>query len=184
MNIHNFILQFAVLYAPFLHFSTEQITPTLYRGPDPKIKDIYILHDKGIKTIISLRTNPETKKQKLCQKLDMKWIQINTGVFLTPRDEQFDQFREIVKDPKNQPCYVSCEVDMDRTTVYLAAYQMVDEHWSAEQITQEFKAHHQKTWWPVFRKYKNVVLTYAAKQQQKESAKVQDDNISNKASKL
>jgi len=163
MNIHNVFLQFAFLWAPFVHIPVEQATPSIYRGLDPKTKDIYALEKMGIKTIVSVRTNPEWKKQRLCQSLGMKWIQIKTGVFLTPTYEQFDQFRAIVNDSRNQPCYVCCEVAMDRTGVYLAAYRMVDQHWSAEQISDEFKKHHQKVWWPTFRKYQRVVREYAAK---------------------
>jgi hypothetical protein len=154
-------IQVAFLYAPLLHGATEQVTPFLSRGPDPKVKDIYALHDKGFKTIISLRTNPETKKKKLCDSLGMKWINIKTGVFKTPSTEQFDEFRAIVNDPKNQPVYTSCEIDMDRTGVYIAAYRMVDQHWTEEQMKEEFTSHHQKKWWPIFRKYQRVVVAYA-----------------------
>ena len=163
MNFQNIAIQLAFLYAPFLHCVTEQVTPTLYRGPDPKAKDIYALHDKGVKTIISLRTNSEKKKQDLCKKLGMQWIQIKTGVFLTPTTQQFDEFRAIVNDPQKQPCFTSCEIDMDRTGVYLAAYHMVDQHWSAKKMEADFKAHHQKTWWPPFRKYERAVVAYAEK---------------------
>lgn len=142
---------------------TEEVSPILYRGSDPKIKQIYALHDKGIKTIISLRTHPEPKKEQLCKQLGMKWVQIKTGVFLTPTDEEFDQFRAIVNNPQNQPSFASCEVDMDRTGVYIAAYRMVDQHWSVEQMNDEFRQHHQKKWWPVFRKYQRVVVAYADK---------------------
>ncbi len=140
----------------------EQITPTLYRGMDPKAKEIQVLHDKGFKTIISLRTNPQKKKEKICDQLGMKWIQIKTGVFKVPTFEQMDQFRAIVNNPKMQPCYASCEVNMDRTGVYIAAHRMVDLHWTAQQVADEFKAHHQKTWWPPFRKYQSQVEAYAA----------------------
>ncbi len=162
MDIHNLALQFAFLYAPFIHTPMEQITPTLYRGLDPKVKDIQVLHDKGFKTIISLRTNPEKKKERLCDQLGMKWIQIKTGVFKVPTFDQMDQFRSIVNNPKNQPVYTSCEVDMDRTGVYIAAHRMVDLHWTAQQVADEFKQHHQKTWWPPFRKYQSAVEAYAA----------------------
>jgi len=151
------------LYAPLLHGSMEQVTPTLFRGPDPKMQVIRQLHDKGIKTIISLRTNPQRKKARLCQELGMNWVQIKTGVFLTPTFEQFDQFRAIVNDPKQQPIYAACEIDMDRTGVYIAAYRMVDQHWTSDQMAEEFKKHHQKTWWPVFRKYQKDVIAYSDK---------------------
>lgn len=140
----------------------------MYRGPDPKAKEIYKLHDQGFKSIISLRTNPERKKERLCKKLGMKWIQIKTGVFKTPTDEQIDQFRALVKDPANQPTYVSCEIDMDRTAIYIAAYRMVDQHWTFDQVNQELHKNHQKQWWPIFRKYQRVIADYAATHQTKE----------------
>jgi len=163
MNLHNVIIQFAFLYAPLIHCSMEQVTPGLYRGPDPKMKVIRELHDKGIKTIISLRTNPQRKKQKLARELGMNWVQIKTGVFMTPSFEQFDQFRAIINDPAKQPVYAACEIDMDRTGVYIATYRMVDQHWTAEQMDEEFKKHHQKTWWPIFRKYQRDVIAYSEK---------------------
>jgi protein tyrosine phosphatase (PTP) superfamily phosphohydrolase (DUF442 family) len=154
----------AFMYAPLMsHGSIEQVTPNLMRGPDPKIADIYPLRDNGVKTIISLRTNPERKKQKLCKELGMKWIQIKTGVFKTPTDEQFDEFRKIVDDPQNQQCYASCEIDIDRTGVYIAAYRMTDQGWTTQQMVDEFVSHHQKKWWPVFRKYEGKVVAYAKK---------------------
>ena len=165
MGFQNFFVQFAFLYAPLLHCHSEQVTPNLWRGPDPKMSEIQRLHNQGIHTIISCRTNPQPQKRELCEKLGMKWIQITTGVFKVPTDEQFDQFRAIVNDPKNQPCYTSCEIDMDRTGVYIAAYRMVDQHWTVEQMDNEFHAHHQKRWWPIFRKYQAHVIAYAQKRQ-------------------
>jgi tyrosine-protein phosphatase SIW14 len=163
LDISSFLVQFAFLYAPLVHSPTQEVTPFLYRGMDPKKRQIYALHNQGIKTIISLRTNPEKKKQRLCQKLGMTWVQIPTGVFKTPTDDQFDQFRALISDKNNQPCYICCELDMDRTGVYLAAYRMVDQKWSAAQMDAEFREHHQKRWWPIFRKYQRVVANYAQK---------------------
>lgn len=169
LDIHNLALQFAFLYAPFVHTPMEQITPTLWRGMDPKAKQIESLHEKGIKTIISLRTNPQPKKAQLCKELGMNWCVIKTGVFKTPTFAQMDQFRAIVNNPKMQPVYTSCEVNMDRTGVYIAAHRMVDLHWTAQQVADEFKAHHQKTWWPPFRKYQSQVEAYAAERSKNDS---------------
>jgi len=163
VGFQNLLIQFAFLYAPLVHCNTEQVTPTLMRGPDPKMKDIQVLHDKGIKTIVSIRVNGQRKKREQAEKLGMKWIQLPTGVFKVPTDAEFDSFRAIINDPKNQPCYTSCELDMDRTGVYIAAYRMVDQHWTAQQMNDEFRAHHQKRWWWIFRKYQGAVEAYAQK---------------------
>ncbi len=52
---------------------------------------------------------------------------------------------------------------MDRTGVYIAAYRMVDQHWTTKQMVDEFSSHHQKKWWPIFRKYEGKVVAYAKK---------------------
>lgn len=170
MGVKLFLLQFAFLYAPFVHPPMEQIGPTLYRAPDPKIKEIYQLHDKGFKTIISIRTNPQDKKRRLCEKLGMRWVNIKTGVFKVPTEDQFDQFRSIVNDPVAQPCLVSCEIGMDRVGVYVAAHRMVDQKWTPEQVREEFKRNHQKTWWPTFRKYDDCVIAYAEEKKKEQLA--------------
>jgi protein tyrosine/serine phosphatase len=167
MDIRAFLLQFAIFYGAFIHCKPEQVEPGIYRGSDPKIKDIHRLNDKGFKAIISLRLNSQKKKENLCHELGMKWFHIPTGVFLTPTPDQYDQFRSIVKAPQNRPCYVACEVDMDRTGAYLAAYRMVDLNWSAKQIKEDFCKHHQKIWWPPFRKYEADVIKYAESQKEK-----------------
>jgi hypothetical protein len=161
MDIKSILIQFAFLYAPFIHCPTERVAPNIYRGGDPKTRDIYMLRDKGIKTIISLRVNPQKNKTLLCEKLGMQWVHIPTGIFLTPKTDEFDHFRAVVNNPKNLPCYMACEVDMDRTGVYIAVYRMVDQYWSIEQVKEEFRQHHQKKWWPPFWNYAKAVEEYA-----------------------
>lgn len=167
MSFHTLLLQLAFMWAPFCRCPIEQVTPTLYRGPDPRVSDIYRLHDQGIKTIISLRTNSQHKKQQLCSKLGINWVNIKTGVFKTPTPEQFDRFRTVVNSVANQPCYMACEVDMDRTSVYIAAHRLMDQNWSQEKAMQEINQHHPKKWWPAFRKYKNVLAVYGEQRAEK-----------------
>ena len=59
---------------------------------------------------------------------------------------------------------------MDRTLVYLAAQQVVDEHWTIAQMQQEFKENHQKRWWPIFCKYERKVTEYANSRTQQQTA--------------
>jgi protein tyrosine phosphatase (PTP) superfamily phosphohydrolase (DUF442 family) len=176
LSFKSVLLQFAVLYAPLLHCPTTQVTPFLWRGPDPHMQDIRGLHDKGIKTILSMRTNGQRKKERLCEELGMHWEWLPTGIFHSPTDDQFDRFRSIVNDPAKRPCYASCEVDMDRTGVYIAAYRLVDQHWTVEQIEEEFRKNHQKRWWPAFRKYKEVVVAYAARRNNANRSSTEEKN--------
>jgi protein tyrosine phosphatase (PTP) superfamily phosphohydrolase (DUF442 family) len=163
MSPHNFILQFAFLYAPLLHmhFTIEQVSPVLYRGLDPSAHEIQLIHDKGIKTIVSMRTKPERKKEALCKKLGMNWIHIPTGVLSTPKPEQFDQFLSVFNDPAKLPVYACCTIDMERSAAYVEAYRMKDQHWTSELVHDEFTKHHLKRWWPPFNHYQGVIEKYA-----------------------
>jgi protein tyrosine phosphatase (PTP) superfamily phosphohydrolase (DUF442 family) len=172
VDIKTLLLQLAFMYAPLVRPPMEQIGPNLYRGSDPTMREICALHEKGFKTIISIRTNAEDKKRKLCEKLGMRWVNIKTGVFLLPTDDQFDQFRAIINEPENRPCLVSCELGMDRVGVYIAAHRMADENWSERQMREEFRTHHQKRWWPIFRKYQQLVVGYAERRKGQYSAQV------------
>ncbi len=163
MSLQTFALQFAFLFAPLIHHQMIEVEPGLYRGTDPKIKDLPKLQQQGFKTIVSFRTNDQPKKSLRASQLGIRWVNIPTGVFLNPTDQEFDDFRAVINDPKNLPCLMTCEVNMDRTLVYLAAHQMVDKGWTAAQIDREFKEAHQKVWWPPFRKYRETVADYAAK---------------------
>lgn len=161
MSLRTFMLQMAFLFAPLVPGHTTEAEPGIYRGQDPKMKEIRELQQQGIKTIISLRTNPQRKKARLAQSLGMKWVNIPTGVFKVPTNVEFDSFRAVVNNPANKPCYVSCEVDSDRVGLYLAAHRLVDLGWTPEQVQADFKKNHQKTWWPPFRKYYARVVSYA-----------------------
>lgn len=170
MDAKTLLLQFAFLYAPFYHPPMEQIGFNLYRGPDPSVREIHMLHEKGFKTVVSIRTNSENKKRDLCEKLGMRWVNIKTGVFLLPTDDQFDQFCSVVNDPKNLPCLVSCELGMDRTGIYIAAHRMADEGWTLQKMNDEFRTHHQKCWWPSFRKYQARVAAYVERRREQSAA--------------
>ncbi|MGH9548272.1 MAG: fused DSP-PTPase phosphatase/NAD kinase-like protein, partial [Terriglobales bacterium] len=164
MSLHNFMLQFVVLFAPLHHSPVEHCAPNIYRGQDPKAKElVHLRDDLGIKTIISCRTNDESKKFELCRKLGMNWVNIKTGVFETPSDEDLDRFESVMHNPAMQPVFLSCEMDMDRTGAYLAVYRMIDQGWTLDQVKQEMSEHHQKKWWPIFPKYARVAADYAAR---------------------
>jgi protein tyrosine phosphatase (PTP) superfamily phosphohydrolase (DUF442 family) len=161
VSLHNLLLQFSFLFAPMTHMPTEQICPTIYRGRDPNIAQIKVLHDKGIKTIVSLRTHDQPKKQKYAESLGMKWVRIPSGVFKTPAFAEIDAFRGVVNKPANQPCYVCCTIGTDRNAAFLAAYRMTDENWTAQQTLTELEQHHLKRWWPIFADYPKTAAAYA-----------------------
>lgn len=144
---------------PITHM--QKISDILYRGSEPGVNELERLKAQGIKTIVSCRTNPEKSKARLAEKLGMNFINIPTGVFIAPGTKEINVFLRLVHNPANQPVYVSCIIGTDRTSVYVAAYRVVDQHYTYEQACADMKKNHLKPWWYSFRQYKKVVRQYA-----------------------
>jgi tRNA-2-methylthio-N6-dimethylallyladenosine synthase len=139
----------------------EKISDVLYRGSDPTKKQMQHLKAMGIKTLISCRTNPEKSKAKYARSIGMNFFHIPTGVFITPGTKEVNQFLTIVHNPANQPAYISCVIGTDRTSVYVASYRVVDQHYTYAQAREDMKKNHLKPWWYSFRRYKYVAREYA-----------------------
>ncbi len=140
----------------------EKLSPTLYRGPDPSESTLIKLKEMGVKTIVSVRMNPNNRTSAEARKMGLQWIHIPTGVFITPRKPEVDKFLEIVKDPKNQPVYLSCTLGADRTGYYIAMYRMVLEGWENDKADLAMKKQFSKWWpaWYVFHDYRKKVRQF------------------------
>jgi protein tyrosine phosphatase (PTP) superfamily phosphohydrolase (DUF442 family) len=139
----------------------QKISDVLYRGSDPSRKEMLRLkEEKGIKTFISCRTNPEKSKQRFAEANGMQLIHIPTGVFITPGPKEVNRFLTVIHNPANQPAFISCVIGTDRTSVYVATYRVVDQHYTYQQAIADMKANHLKPWWYSFRRYKYVVRDY------------------------
>lgn len=143
-------------------FSAERVSPALYRGEDPRTEDLAALKKLKIKTIVSLRTNPQEEKAQFFQRHGINFIHMKIGVIKVPSDVEVRRYIRIVQNKKLQPVYTSCEGNRDRTSFFIAAYRILAQHKSYAEAEQEFTAHRARMWWHTFRAYKKKLKEYAS----------------------
>jgi tyrosine-protein phosphatase SIW14 len=111
-----------------------------------------MVHDYGIKTVISLRDAavtgeepPDLKEEKYCQAEAIHHYRIPPAHWWSetgppPVEPGVQKFRAIVADPTNYPVLVHCFAGIHRSGAYCAIYRMEIEHWSNEQAIAEVKS--------------------------------------------
>jgi tyrosine-protein phosphatase SIW14 len=124
-----------------------------------------ILHDHGIKTVVTLRyppspdkPAPDQEEENICREMGLHYFRLRhldwnnqeteTADRGVPAEANVQQFLDIMKDPRNHPVLVHCFAGIHRTGAMCAVYRMEFEHWSAAQAMQEMRdlgyvAHHQ-----------------------------------------
>ncbi len=140
----------------------HQASPTLYWGAVPNEENLDRLKDLGFKLVINLRTNSHKGRTEYAEKNGIKFYHIKTGVAKTPEEAELRKFLNLVADPKNQPAFISCNIGIDRTSYYLAAYRIGVEGWTVKQALLEARIHGLKQWWPTFREYEDSLRSNEA----------------------
>lgn len=123
----------------------------LYRSGQMSLDGIKrIIHDYGIRTVISLRDArkpgnppPDADEQKECVGLGLHYLRITPHRWLndqngfSPADENVADFLELVRDPKKHPILVHCFAGIHRTGAYSAVYRISEEGWSKDSALAE-----------------------------------------------
>ncbi len=140
----------------------HKASDVLYWGSVPNEEGMKILKTMGCKLIINLRTNSHKGRAKYANSLGIKMEHINCGVVKTPEEKELRRFITLVADPKNHPVFLSCNVGIDRTSYFVAAYRIAVEGWTVPQALAEARVHGLKKWWPTFREYEDSLRSNEA----------------------
>ncbi len=109
------------------------VTPFLARGGQPDSVGFLQLKQRGVKTAVDLRGKSHRDE------LDgtaMKGVQIPTNV-AEPDLKQVVEFLRLVRDEQNRPVFVHDEAGGDRVGLYVGAYRIVEQGWSAQDAIAE-----------------------------------------------
>jgi tyrosine-protein phosphatase SIW14 len=108
-----------------------------------------IIHDYGIKTVVTLRDAhpgkegpPDRKEEEYCTKEDIQYVRISPRDWWapdgsTPAEEGIHQFLELMKDARNYPVLIHCFAGVHRTGAYCAVWRMEHDGWTNEQAINE-----------------------------------------------
>ncbi len=118
-----------------------KISDQLYRGAQPDAAGVEQLKRLGITTIVDLRREDAGKRheeKREAEAAGIRFVSIPVGGWDAPADAQIADFLSIFADPKEK-VFVHCHFGEDRTGVFVAAYRMAVQQWSAQQAVQEMR---------------------------------------------
>src|ERR1700680_4497188 len=112
-----------------------EVTPTLYRGGEPKRGGFEALAKMGIQIVVDLRGDREVERQELAR-LGIKYVPMPWQCSF-PKDRIFAAFITLIRENPGKKIFVHCRVGDDRTGMMIASYRMIEQGWSAKKAKQE-----------------------------------------------
>ena len=140
-----------------------KIDNVLFRGAQPHSDGLPALKKMGVTTIVDLREeHPEkiTWERKQAEALGIRFVSIPVNGWAPPTHEQVAQFLTLVRDHPGEKIFVHCRFGNDRTGVFVAAYRIARNGWTAEQAVSEMYYFGFKGAW--HRNMKSYVLNFPA----------------------
>jgi len=117
-----------------------KISDGLFRGAQPHLANLPELKRLGITTIVDLRsefTHLREQERVQAESLGIHFVSIPVGGFSNPSSAQLAQFFAVLRQSPQQRVFVHCALGDDRTGVFIAAYRIAFERWSADQAYSE-----------------------------------------------
>jgi tyrosine-protein phosphatase SIW14 len=112
-----------------------EVTPTLYRGAQPRKHGFEALAKMGIQIVVDLRGDRDGERKKVTS-LSMQYVPMHWECSF-PKDRIFAEFLTLIQKNPGKKIFVHCRVGDDRTGMMIAAYRMADEGWTAKQAMEE-----------------------------------------------
>lgn len=125
--------------APKLIPNFAEVTPTLYRGAQPKKGGFEELAKMGINIVVDLRGDRD-KEREIVTGLGMQYVPLHWQCSF-PKDKTFATFLQLLRDNPGKKVFVHCRLGDDRTAMMVAAYRMAEENWTPEQALVEMQTY-------------------------------------------
>lgn len=129
----------AALDVPIRRFS--RVDARLFRGGQPDEAGFAHLRQLGIRTVISLRKDPQDERQ-LVESLGMRFVNIPLtfrpfGLGDEVPDDAIERFFDVVDDPASGTVFVHCWRGADRTGTLVALYRIARQGWDVDRAYDE-----------------------------------------------
>ncbi|OGW33011.1 MAG: hypothetical protein A2X59_09360 [Nitrospirae bacterium GWC2_42_7] len=115
-----------------------RISPSVYRGNQPKKEGYKTLREIGIRTVINLRSHHREKN--MVESIGMRYLAFPIGMLERVKKDEIKRIVQAIANPANQPVYVHCALGQDRTGIVVAAYRMDIDGWSLDEAEKEMQA--------------------------------------------
>jgi tyrosine-protein phosphatase SIW14 len=117
-----------------------KVSDSLFRGAQPEMDHLDELQKLGITTIVDLRSESPALREReraKAESLGIRFVSIPVRGFATPTSEQLAEYFTLLRQTPAQKVFVHCRYGEDRTGVFIAAYRIAFEHWTAGQAYSE-----------------------------------------------
>lgn len=117
-----------------------KVTEQLYRGAQPRISSLAQLKEAGITTIVDLRAENAAlrdQEEQEADRLGVRFVSIPVGGFANPTNDEIAQFLSLFGGNSKEKVFVHCHFGEDRAGVFVAAYRMAIQKWTADQALSE-----------------------------------------------
>ena len=128
--------------------NAARVADGLYRGAQPDSAGLRALRERGVKTIVCLRSAAPERKE--AEALGMEVVEIPMEAGLTcppPTDAQVMRFFEVVLDPAKRPLFFHCAQGRDRTGVMAAIYRIEVDGWTPKRAMAETESFGYHGWY-------------------------------------
>ncbi len=115
----------------------HQVSTNLYRSAQPTSKGMRNLKQKGIATVVNLRSFHSDQDELKGAGLGYEHIYMKAW---HPERKEVVRFLRIATDPKRTPVLVHCQHGADRTGTMCAMYRVAVEGWAKEAAIREMRA--------------------------------------------
>ena len=128
---------------PWGHHYIEKMEEGIWRGTQPRKKELRELKAQGVKTIIDIRMlGPDIWRERhVARKMGFRYYNFPMSV-LRVKDQKVQRILEIMQDPAQKPVFLHCRFGGDRAASLLGIYRMLVNHWSYKQAYVEMRQHH------------------------------------------
>jgi len=118
-----------------------QVTPTLYRGGQPRREGYAELQKLGVTTVVNLRNDEDevSEEKKRVEALGMRFVSLPWSGWDRPDNKQVAEFLRLLRANPGQKVFVHCRRGAERTGVMVAAYRIAAQGWTPGQALEEME---------------------------------------------
>ena len=134
-----------------------KVNDYLYRGAQPRDDGLEQLKKLGVDTIVDLRGvlhGVVDEERDRAHVLGIRLVYLPGNGWSNPTDDQIAQFFALMLERPRRRIFIHCWLGGDRSGVFIAAYRIAFEGWTAEQAVDEMREfHYLEFWHPGMRRY-------------------------------
>ncbi len=116
-----------------------QISQDYYRGGQPDSAGFAKLKQLGIKSVIDLQEDGDSREPTWVRVAGMQYFNIPLSSRRPATEKQTEYFLKLVNDPENLPVYVHCAGGRHRTGEMTAIFRITHDCWTADHAYVEMK---------------------------------------------